>query len=79
MPKHDGGWRIIYHLSVPPGRSIDDFIDLDAYTLPYCSVDDAYAIVSSLRQGALMSKIDLKNAFRLIPVRQEDWNLLVIY
>ena len=25
-----------------------------------------------------MSKIDLKNAFRLIPVRPEDWNLLGI-
>jgi len=26
-----------------------------------------------------MSKIDLKNAFRLIPVRPQDWNLLGIY
>jgi len=26
-----------------------------------------------------MSKIDLKNAFRLIPVRQADWNLLGIW
>ena len=41
VPKHDGGWRIIYHLSAPPGRSINDFIDPDAYTLSYCSVDDA--------------------------------------
>ena len=48
VPKHDGGWRIIYHLSAPPGRSINDFIDSDAYTLSYCSVDDAYAIINSL-------------------------------
>ena len=48
VPKHDGGWRIIYYLSAPPGRSINDFIDPDAYTLSYCSVDDAYAIINSL-------------------------------
>ena len=44
----------------------------------YCC-DDAYTIINKLGRGALLSKIDLKNAFRLIPVRQEDWNLLGIY
>ena len=43
-----------------------------AYTLTYCSVDDAFAIVSALGKGSLMAKIDLQNAFRLIPVRLED-------
>ena len=33
IPKHDGGWRIIYHLSAPPGLSINDFIDSDSYSL----------------------------------------------
>ena len=47
--------------------------------LSYCTVDDAYTIINKLGWGALLSKIDLKNAFRLIPVRQEDWNLLGIY
>ena len=49
------------------------------YTLSYCTVDDAHTIINKLGQGALLSKIDLKNAFRLIPVRQKDWNLLGIY
>ena len=77
MPKHDGGWRTIYHLSAPHGNSINDYINPD-YTLSYCSVDDAYAILNLLGTGALMSKIDLKNAFRLIPVHPNDWNLLGI-
>ena len=51
-------------------------MDPESFSLTYCSVDDAYAIVNSLGTGALMSKIDLKNAFRLIPVRPNDWNLL---
>jgi len=79
VPKHDGGWRTIYHLSAPIGSSINDFIDPSAYTLNYCTVDDAYTIVNKLGPGTLLSKIDLKNAFRLIPVRPADWNLLGIY
>ena len=75
VPKHDGGWRTIYHLSAPLGYSINDFIDPFTYTLSYCTVDDAYAIVNQLGPGTLLSKIDLKNAFRLIPVRPADWNL----
>ena len=78
VPKHDGGWHTVYHLSAPHGNSINDYINPDDYTLSYCSVDDAYAILKLLGTGALMSKIDLKNAFRLIPVHPNDWNLLGI-
>ena len=78
-PKHDGGWHMIYHLSAPSNRSVNDFIDADAYTLSYCTVDHVFAIVNQLGRGALMTKIDLKNALGLIPVCQEDWNLLDIY
>ena len=78
VPKHDGGWRTIYHLSAPHGNSINDYINPDDYTLSYCSVDDAYAILNLLGTGALMSKIDMKNAFRLIPVCPNHWNLLGI-
>ena len=41
IPKHDGGWCIIYHLSPPDGRSINDFIDPFTYSLIYCSINDA--------------------------------------
>ena len=79
VPKHDRGWWIIYHLSAPLGFSINDFIDPNSYSLSYCSVNDAYTITNELGTGALLSKIDLKNAFRLIPIQQSDWNLLGIY
>ena len=68
----------IYHLSAPSGSSVNDFIDPSTYTLSYCSIDEAYSMVNSLGTGTLLSKIYLKNAFRLIPVRQQDWNLLGI-
>ena len=79
VPKKDGGWRVIYHLSAPPGNSINDFIDPASFSLHYCTIDAAIAILNTLGPGALMGKIDLKNAFRLIPVRKEDWHLLGVH
>ena len=72
VPKHDDGWRTIYHLSALIGSSINDIIDPLVYTLKYCTVDDAYTIVNKLGPGILLSNIDLKNAFRLNPVRSAD-------
>ena len=78
IPKHDGGWRTIYHLSAPHGTSINDFIDPEQYSLSYCSVDDAFAIVNSLGKGARMAKIDLK-CFSPYPSKtrglEPSWNM----
>ena len=78
VPKHDANWCGIYYLYAPYGSSINDSINSQDYMLCYCFVDDAFAIVSTLGRGDLMAKIDLKNAFRLIPVRPQDWKLLGI-
>lgn len=61
VPKHDGGWRIIYHLSAPPYISINDFIDPDDYSLSNCTIDDAYDFINQMDPGTLLSKIDLKD------------------
>ena len=68
FPKHDGGWRAIYHLSTPYGSSINDSIDRDTYTLFYCYIDDTFAIVLGLGKGILKAKTDLRIVFYLIPV-----------
>lgn len=57
---------------------MSDYINLDNSTLSYCPMDEAYAILNLLDTGALMSKINLKNAFHLIPVHPSGWNLLRI-
>ena len=51
IPKYDGGWRIIYHLSPPDGCSISDFIDPFTCSLTFCSIDDAYTIINKLGPG----------------------------
>ena len=68
VPKNDGGWCIIYHLLAPTTHSINDFIDSFTYSLSYCSIDDAYTIINKLVPRTLLSKIDLKDTFHLIPV-----------
>jgi len=49
------------------------------FSLHYCTIDAAIDILNTLGPRSLMGKIDLKNAFRLIPVRREDWHLLGIH
>ena len=78
VPKQDGGWRIIYHLSAPPYITINDFIDPDDYSLSYCTIDDTYNFINQMDPGMLLSKIDIKDAFRLIPVHPSQWNVLEI-
>lgn len=67
---------MIMHLSAPVGRSVSDGIHPDDFSLHYSSVDDAVAILLHLGKGTLMAKIDLKSAFRTIPVHRTDWDLL---
>ena len=69
---------VICDLSSPPGSSINDYIDPLRFSLRYCSIDSAIAILNTLGPGALMGKMNLKNAFRLLPVRYENWHLLAI-
>ena len=79
VPKKSGKWRVIMHLSAPDGRSINDFISRDDFTLHYATLDDAITHLNCLGRGALMAKVDLKAAFRMIPVARQDWDLLGIY
>ena len=61
IPKPDGEWHIIYHISAPHRSSINDFLDPEQYSLSYCSVDYAVAIVNTLgKDYYVIAKIDLK-------------------
>ena len=77
--KHSFEWRTIYHLSYPEGDSINDYISKDRYSLQYVRADDAIRALQSLGRGSYMAKMDLKSAFRLIPIHPDDWNILGIY
>ena len=77
IPKKTGGWRMIMHLSAPHGQSINDGISKEEFTLRYSRIDDAIRLINLAGgKGALLAKVDLKSAFRIIPVRREDRELL---
>ena len=76
VPKKSGGHRLIVHLSAPEGSSINDGISNDQFSLQYITVDHVVAHVIRHGRGALMFKVDIRHAFRLIPVHPEDWPLL---
>ena len=78
VPKKNGKLRIIHHLSAPVGNSVNDGIDPSAFSLSYIRIDDAVQTIMAYGQGALLTKLDIRNAFRLIPVHPSDWSLLGI-
>ena len=61
------------HLSAPRGSSVNDSIPGKQCTVTYSSFDSAVEIVARLGRGALMGKVDIKSAFRLLPVSPEDF------
>ena len=81
VPKKNGKLLVIHHLSnsAPPGSSVNDHINSVDFSLQYIRVDDAIRQIVSTCPGALLTKFDIRNAFRLIPVHPQDWPQLGIH
>ena len=71
-----GQWRLILDLSHPEGRSVNDGINPAWCSLSYVSVDNLIEVICSLGRGALLAKVDVQSAYRLVPVFPEDCWLL---
>ena len=68
--------RVIHDLSWPPHHSVNDYIDGEAFTVAYTTVDDFVSRLRVLGVGSLMAKLDLEDAYRHVLVHPEDWDLL---
>ena len=73
-----GKFRLIIDLSSPCGASVNDGISSQLTSLTYPKVDDAVSLVRSAGRGALMAKLDLKAAYRRVPVHPDDQALLAV-
>ena len=78
VPKSSGSFRLIQHLSWPYGQSVNDGISDEAAYVKYSSFDEAVQCIAVSGKSTLLAKADVKSAFRLLPVRREDFNLLGI-
>ena len=74
--KRANKWRLIMHLSFPPGGSVNDGIDIADFPLRYSTVMDAMDSVMLLGRHSCMAKVDIKDAFRLCPIHPSDYHLL---
>ena len=77
-PHQPGKWRLIVDLSSPRGASVNDAITSALCHMHYASVLQAASIVRRLGPGTLLAKIDLLNAYRIVPVHPDDHPLLAV-
>ncbi len=77
IPKNKSNkWRLILDLSSPTGQSVNGGIGKELASLSNVSVDDVVNRVQQLGKGAMMAKIDVKQAYRNMPVHPHDRHLL---
>ena len=74
IPKghNTGKWMLITDLSFPPNHSVNDGIDPSLCSLSYISVDQVADIATQYGRGALLAKVDIESAYRLIPVHPQE-------
>ena len=73
IPKGSSGkWRLILDMSSPEGRSVNDGINEALCSLTYVGVEDAVKGIKERGKGALLAKVDIKSAYRNIPVHPDD-------
>ena len=76
VEKDDGTCRLVVDLSQPMGKSVNEDIPKEPFSVKYSRFDDAVRMVMERGRGCFMSKLDIKHAFRLMPVHPSQWHLL---
>ena len=76
--RNTGLWRMIVDLSFPEDGSVNDGIDAELCSLRYSSIDDALKFIMTLGPGTQLIKVDLKSAYRIVPIHPDDRHLLGI-
>lgn len=74
--KTPGTWRVIVDLSSPQDHNINDNLHRRLSHVSYASTDDAAMLMHYLGPGALLAKIDIQNAYRLVPIHPADRRFL---
>lgn len=74
--KVPGEFRLIHNLSFPDNKSINDGIPREFCSVQYQNIDNAVALIKRFGKGCLLSKTDLENAFRIIPLSPADYELM---
>ena len=77
VPKSSPGeYRLIFDLSYPDGFSINSGIAKEDSSVSYTRFDEVVHMVQHEGKGAYLIKVDIKSAFRLLPIHPHDFPLL---
>jgi len=69
-------WRLYVDLFYPTGHIVNDGIPTHLCMLSCITVNTAREHILTLGAGSQLAKIDIRNAFRLLPVHQADRHML---
>ena len=73
--RQSGQWRMIVDLSYPEGRSVNDGIPDRLCSVNYSAMDEALLFIRRLGRGTRLIKVDLKGAYRIVPLHPQDQHL----
>ena len=81
IPKSTPGkWRLIVNLSSPEGGSVNNGIRETWCSMTYITVANAAQGITAYGKGALMIKVDIHNAYRVIPIHPDvRWLLSMMW
>lgn len=71
-------WRLIMDLSFPFKHGVNAGISEELASITYARMDEAVELILQLGGGAELVKLDLKNAYRIVPIHPQDQHLLAI-
>jgi hypothetical protein len=75
--KYSKKQRLIVDLSAPHNRSdhpsLNELIDKDDFSVSYVTIDHAVSIIKLCGPGALLTKCDIVDAFKILPLRRDLW------
>ena len=74
--KTPGEFRLIHHLSYPRGSLVNDGISPEHTSVSYATISNAIQHIKAAGRGCFLAKTDIQNAFRIIPIRPQDYSLL---
>ena len=79
VPKKTAGkFRVVINLSAPESASVNDNLHRSLTHVAYSSIEDAVLLMHHLGRSCLMAKVDIRNAYRLLPVHPNDRGYLGI-
>ncbi|MBM3938544.1 MAG: hypothetical protein FJ333_07825 [Sphingomonadales bacterium] len=74
-PKPNGAVRVILNMSAPSGNSVNDGINAEDFPAPMSSTLKWLRVLNRAGNGCRMIKIDWADAYKHVPVRQQDIDL----